>query len=193
MASEELEHIVERCRQGEDLAFEELFRTIRSDVYRIAVRTVGPDSELDDIVQAAFLEIFRSVHKFKGKSKFSTWMYRVVANVSLQHLRKRKTTPSPVDVGELANDLVSPNANPEVHSQQRERIKVVREILKDMAPKKRMVFLLHEVEGLTPDEIAVSVGSSRFTVKSRLFYARKEFYRKIRQKSLLDFPGDIEK
>lgn len=193
MASEELEHIVERCRQGEDLAFEELFRTIRSDVYRIAVRTVGPDSELDDIVQAAFLEIFRSVHKFKGESKFSTWMYRVVANVSLQYLRKRKTTPSPVDIGELANDLVSPDANPEVHSQQRERIEVVREILNEMVPKKRMVFLLHEVEGLNPDEIAERLGSSRFTVKSRLFYARKEFYRKIRRKSLLDFPGEFEK
>ena len=83
MASEELEHIVERCRQGEDLAFEELFRTIRSDVYRIAVRTVGPDSELDDIVQAAFLEIFRSVHKFKGKSKFCPQYTSVLSFVAV--------------------------------------------------------------------------------------------------------------
>ena len=181
----DLDTIIEGCQKGDEAAFLALFRSIRNDIHHILIRTVGPDQELEDMIQTASLEVFRSVGSFKGGSKFSTWLYRLVVNVALQHLRRRKRLMPPVDIGEMSNELVSPRANPEEHSQQRETVRLVREILDDMAPKKRIVFILHEVEGRNPEEIAEIVGSSRFTVKSRLFYARKDFFKKLRRKATI--------
>ncbi len=182
---ERLEQVVVRCREGEQAAFSELFRLIRTDILRIVVSTVGPDAELEDIVQTASLEVFRSIRRFKGQSKFSSWLYRLVVNVALQHLRRRKTVPRPIDVGGLADVLVAADEDPESVSVHRERLRSIREIIQEIAPKKRAVFLMHEVDGFTPEEIADKLGVSRLTIKSRLFYARKDFQRKLRQQAML--------
>lgn len=185
VSHQDIDAIVTRCKEGEEAAFSELFRIIRTDIHRILIGVIGPDPEIDDMIQTASLEVFRSIHSFKGKAKFSTWMYRLVVNVALQELRRKKNREIPVDVGEMANELRSETANPERTAFEREHIRLVHKILDDIAPKKRIVFLLHEIEGYTPEEIAGMVGSSRYTVKSRLFYARREFYRKSRRQAML--------
>ncbi len=182
----DLDSIVLRCQKGEQTAYSELFRAIRSDIHRILIATLGPDSEIEDLIQTASLEIFRSLGRFKGESRFSTWMYRLVVNVAFQYLRKNRRRPIPVDLGDLNTELVSSDEGPERHATEKEQIMQVREILAELAPKKRIAFYLHEIEGFNPEEIARITGASKFTVKSRLFYARKEFFRKIRQRSLLE-------
>ncbi len=182
----ELNKIVHRCQSGDQTAYNQLFRLIKTDVHRVLISTIGPDSELEDIMQIAFMEIFRSLPRFRGDSKFSTWMYRLVVNVALQHLRKRKGTPEPVDISERANQLINPEDPPEKQVNHREQLRIVNEILQDIAPKKRIVFVLHEIEGHSPEEIAKIVNASKLTVKSRLFYAKKDFYKKLRQKALLE-------
>jgi RNA polymerase sigma-70 factor (ECF subfamily) len=178
--------LVAQCRDGNERACRELFEQTKNDVHRILVATVGYDSELDDMLQTAFLEIFRSLNRFKGDSKFTTWMYRLVVNVALQYVRRRRTRPMGQSLDDMVYDPPSPAANPGEHSEQREQVRIVREILDELPAKKRLVFILHDIEGHSPEEIAQIVGVSRFTVKSRLFYARKDFARKLRQRAILE-------
>lgn len=180
-----LEQIVERCQNGDKQAMNELFRAIRSDVHHIILRTVGADSEIDDIIQNAMLEIFRSLKNFQGKSQFSTWLYRVVVNVAYQHIRKRKKYLPPVDISSFSNELVNSEETPEATLRMTERAQQIHEIIQQLSIKKRMVFMLHEVDGLSTKEIAETLGCSKFTVKSRLFYARKDFNRLLRQQAVL--------
>jgi len=181
---EKLDLIVKRCKAGEEAAYNELFRLIRSDVHHIILRSIGADGEMDDIIQTALMEVFRSIKNFQGKSQFSTWLYRVVVNVAYQQIRKRKKNLPPVDVNLFANELVSNEADPEKAVRQMERARQLQEIIQQLPAKKRIVFMLHEVEGYTPQEIAEMLDCSKFTIKSRLFYARKEFNRLIRQQAV---------
>lgn len=183
---EKLKALAAASHQGDERAARELFRAIRGDVHRILVATVGDDPELDDMLQVAFIELFRSLGNFRGQSLFRTWMYRVVVNVAFGQLRRRRRQVG-VQLGEtLSPEWPTPLADPEVHSEQRERLRQVREALGELSPKMRLVFVLHDVEGHDVKEIAAIVGINRFTVKSRLFYARREFARHLRKLALLE-------
>jgi RNA polymerase sigma-70 factor (ECF subfamily) len=166
--------LVERCRRGDREAFGELYRAYRAEVARNLHRVLGPArGDLDDVLQDVFIEAFRSIARFRGDSKLSTWLYRLCVNVALQRLRKRKRRSE-----------VSDETSPEPRSEQtpergldaHRRIDAVYRILDELAPKKRMVFILHEIEGREPKEIAAIVGAPVLTVRTRLHYARKEFY-----------------
>jgi len=166
--------LVERCRRGERDAFGEFYRAYRHDVARNLHRVLGPGrGDLDDVLQEVFIEVFKSINRFRGDAKVSTWLYRVCVNVALQRLRKRRRlaevqTP---DGPELRDE-----ATPQRTLEARERMAAVYRILDDLSPKKRVVFILHEIEGREPKEIATIVGAPVLTVRTRLHYARKEFF-----------------
>ncbi len=185
LADEKVKPLLKRCKKGDEAALGELFRLVGPEIQRIMYSTLGASHEMEDLVQTASLELFRSLKNFKGESKFSTWMYRLVVNVGLQYIRKRKNSPILQDVEPLAERLPSPFDNPHVSTEQRERLRLVEEILDELGPKKRLVYVLHELEGHSIEEIATIVQASKLTVKSRLFYARKDFSKKLKQKMVL--------
>ncbi|RJO65763.1 MAG: sigma-70 family RNA polymerase sigma factor [Myxococcales bacterium] len=185
-APPDIDALIGRCRNGEQTAFAELFRHFRSDIRRILVSAVGPDPELDDLVQTAALEMFRSLPRFEGRSKFTSWLYRLTVNVALHHLRQRTRRALMLDLTAIPERETAITDNPEAALIRKGELQAVREALDALAPKKRIVFVLHEVEGLLPEEIAEIVGASQLTVKSRLFYARKEFFKRLRQRAMLD-------
>src|SRR5947207_269889 len=166
--------LVARCQRGEKDALAQFYRSYRGDVARNLYRVLGPNrDEVEDVVQEVFIEVFRSIARFRGDAKISTWLYRVCVNVALQRLRKRRRL-----------NEVSPEGGPETtdeHTPQRaleaqERLRAVYRILDELSPKKRVVFVLHEIEGREPKEIATIVGAPVLTVRTRLHYARKEVY-----------------
>jgi RNA polymerase sigma-70 factor (ECF subfamily) len=166
--------LVGRCQRGEREALGELYRAYRGEVARNLQRMLGPGrGDLDDVVQDVFIEAFRSIARFRGDSKLSTWLYRVCVNVGLQRLRKRKR------LAETAADLLPESAweqTPERGLDAQRRMRAVYRILDELSPKKRIVFILHEIEGREPKEIAEIVGAPVLTVRTRLHYARKEFF-----------------
>src|SRR3954470_5165259 len=179
--------LVARCQKGEKEALGELYRLYRAEVARNLHRMLGPGrGDLDDVLQEVFIEVFRSIARFRGDSKVSTWLYRVCVNVALQRLRKRKrrnevstddvVEPAPSDGGET----------PERAPDNRRRLDAVYLILDELSPKKRVVFILHEIEGREPKEIAGIVGAPVLTVRTRLHYARKEFYARAAVDARLD-------
>jgi RNA polymerase sigma-70 factor, ECF subfamily len=179
--------LVVRCQRGEKEALGELYRVHRAEVARNLHRMLGPGrGDLEDVLQEVFIEVFRSIARFRGDAKISTWLYRVCVNVALQRLRKRKRRAevSADDVGERATD-----ETPERELDNRRRLDAVYRILDELSPKKRVVFILHEIEGREPKEIAGIVGAPVLTVRTRLHYARKEFYARAAIDARLDGKG----
>jgi RNA polymerase sigma-70 factor (ECF subfamily) len=189
IAEEALARLIDRCRQGEREALGEFYRTYRQEVTRNLYRVLGPSrGDLEDVLQEVFIEVFRSIARFRGDSKVSTWLYRVCVNVALQRLRKRRRLAE-VSADELSEPASS--ATPERALDNRRRLDAVYRVLDELSPKKRVVFILHEIEGREPREIASIVGAPVLTVRTRLHYARKEFYAKVAVDARFDGPrGD---
>jgi RNA polymerase sigma-70 factor (ECF subfamily) len=176
--------LVARCQRGEREALGEFYRRYRPDVTRNLYRVLGPHrGDLEDVLQEVFIEVFRSIPRFRGDAKLSTWLHRLTLNVAFQRLRKRKR------LAEVPEESVREQASaqtPERGLDSRRRIDTVYKLLDHLAPKKRMVFILHEIEGYEPKEIAELVGAPVLTVRTRLHYARKEFYARAAAEPRLD-------
>jgi RNA polymerase sigma-70 factor (ECF subfamily) len=181
--------LIARCQAGERAALGEFYRTYRGDVMRNLSRVLGPHrGDLEDVLQDVFIETFRSLRRFRGDAKLSTWLYRVCINVALQRLRKRKRQAE-VAEDHTPSTLLHDEQTPERGLDARRRVDAVYAILDELPPKKRMVFVLHEIEGREPKEIAGIVGAPVLTVRTRLHYARKEFYARAARHPMLDGGG----
>lgn len=171
--------LLERWRAGDPTAFTALFRTYRSLVWRVLNHLLRKDPELEDVVQVVFLEIHRALPSFEGRSRLSSWITRVALNVGYHHLRHKKSRPADYRAEHAVVEVPDerPAMNPEVRLRSREVSERVDELLAGLPEKKRTVFLLVDLEGLPQDQVAEIVGASSATVRTRLFYARKAFWK----------------
>ncbi len=176
--------LVERCQRGEAAAFRELFRSHRDDVARLVHRMLGRPSDLDDVVQEVFLQVHRSIRDFRGDARFSTWLYRVTVNVVLMARRSARSRPAFADdpTGQVARDQ---GPLPDEAVARRARIRAFYRLLERLSDKKRTVFVLHELEGMPPADIARIVDAPVLTVRTRLFYARRELAAMLREEPTL--------
>jgi RNA polymerase sigma-70 factor (ECF subfamily) len=168
------ESLISKAVAGDTESFRTLYARHRGDVARLVYRMLGARSDLEDVTQEVFFQVFRSLKDFRGQAKFSTWLHRVTVNVVLMHRRSARSRP--VYVEETASD-VTPDVEtigPDEDADRRERVRAFGRLLDRLAEKKRIVFVLHELEGISPSEIAEIVGSPVLTVRTRLFYARRE-------------------
>jgi RNA polymerase sigma-70 factor (ECF subfamily) len=175
---------IERCRAGDEAAWKELFDA-HFDFVRGTARRLGtPEPELDDVCQEAFLVVFQRAQDFTH-GRFTTWLYRIVANVvSYRHRRRRFRRALLRLLGrELTGEASA--GRPDAEMQRREEARMVGSILERMSPKKREVLALYELEGLDGNEIAERVGCPPETVRTRLHHARKEFQRLARNTGLV--------
>jgi RNA polymerase sigma-70 factor (ECF subfamily) len=168
------ESLVADAARGDTAAFHELYVKHRSDVARLVYRMLGAPADLDDVVQEVFFQVYRSLKDFRGQAKFSTWLHRVTVNVVLMHRRAARSRPAlteetPADVSTDAESIL-----PDEDADRRERMRAFARLLARLPEKKRIVFVLHELEGIAPSEIAKIVGAPVLTVRTRLFYARRE-------------------
>lgn len=178
----EVDPLVLRAQTGDRVAFRELFRRHRSDVARVVFRVIGPSSELEDVVQEVFFQVHRSLSAFKGQSKFSTWLHRVAVNVALQHIRKKRASLPAATTSEVpeASEGTEGPASPLSAALSAERLAAVYRVLGTLSDKKRVVLVLHDLQGVPAGDIAKTLDTNVLTVRTRLFYARKEFYERLR-------------
>lgn len=181
--------LVERCRAGDTAAFRELFRQHRNDVARLVHRMLGPSNDVDDVIQEVFLQVHRSVRDFRGQARFSTWLYRVTVNVVLMHRRAARSRPVFSEVPE-GFSISDGRALPDDQVARRARMRAFERLLERLSDKKRMVFILHELEGMAPADIATIVGAPVLTVRTRLFYARRELAELLREEPTLSALAD---
>jgi RNA polymerase sigma-70 factor (ECF subfamily) len=183
-APAELEDLVRRSQRGDRIAFAELFRRHRGDVSRLVFRMLGPSADTEDVVQEVFLQVHKSLGEFRGQAKFTTWLHRVTVNVVL--MVRRAARSRPVFSGEPLSD-VEPDRRllPDEDAARRQRIAAFRRLLDRLPEKKRTVFILHEIEGMSPAEIGEIVDAPVLTVRTRLFYARRELAEMMREEPTL--------
>lgn len=182
LASLDEGELIDRCRRHERAAQDELYNRFRRQVAANLYRVLGDRTDLDDLVQEVFVIAFRGLERFRGDARLSTWLYRICVNVALGRIRTRRRRPAAYGVVDIDAAPVDPSLTeaPETpersleRAQERER---VYRALDALAPKKRLVLYLHEIEGLDLKEIAYVVNSNPVTVRTRLFYARREFYK----------------
>ena len=168
------EQLIARAAAGDTESFRVLYTRHRSDVARLVYRMIGGQADLDDVVQEVFFQVFRSLKDFRGQAKLSTWLHRVTVNVVLMHRRAARSRPTYTE--EQAQDITIDEESvlPDEDAARRERVRAFSRLLDRLADKKRVVFVLHELEGMAPAEIAKVVGAPVLTVRTRLFYARRE-------------------
>ena len=186
--SDESARLVARARDGDPTAKRQAFRALferhRGDVLRLAYRMVGPRPDLEDLVQEVFVQVHKSLRDFRGEARFSTWLHRVTVNVVLMHRRAEKSRPI------LAEESVSPVEDqatvlPDADADRRQRVAAFFEVLETLGEKKRAVFVLHDLEGMSPTDISAVVDAPVLTVRTRLFYARRELEERMRAHPLL--------
>lgn len=180
----ESDDLVARCQADDREAFRTLFRKHRNDVARLVHRMLGSNTDLDDVVQEVFLQVFRSIRDFRGNSRFSTWLYRVTVNVVLMHRRALRSRPMFEELPPMRSPS-DPRPLPDEQVARRARVEAFQRLLDRLSEKKRTVFVLHELEGISPSEIARIVGAPVLTVRTRLFYARRELAQMLEEEPTL--------
>ncbi|NOX55600.1 MAG: RNA polymerase sigma factor [Planctomycetes bacterium] len=160
------DQLVAACQQQDRDAQQMLYEQFSGRLYRLAVRMVG-NEDADDVTQQIFLQLFRTITQFAGRSGFETWLYRLAVNECLQHLRRRKRKA----LQPLLEEPASHQRDAGARVEQRELIEAA---LERLDPDLRAVFVLREVEQLNYREIADALDLSDGTVASRLNRARKQ-------------------
>lgn len=163
--------VVERARGGDVTAFRELYALHCRQVTRQLTYLV-PRSDLEDVLQDVFIEVFKSIKRFEGKSAFTTWLYRLTVHVAMK--ARRKHTRSRLDIVEEVPDQADDRATPEAVSLSAERQERVEALLEKLSPKKRAVLVMHDLQGVEAQKIAEVLDTNILTVRTRLFYARRE-------------------
>ena len=179
MTREEELAVIRRVQKGDVNAFEALVSAYEKNVYNLALRMMGNAQDAEDMAQEAFLKAYNSLPGFRGDSKFSVWLYRIVSNVCLDQLRKKSKRPTvslsmeDEDGEETQLDLPDTAQSPEELLEKKLTREAVRRGLAQLPEDARQILLLREIQGLSYEEIGEALGLEAGTVKSRIFRARK--------------------
>ncbi|TWE21974.1 RNA polymerase sigma factor [Prauserella muralis] len=185
--------LVARAARGEAAAFDGLVRRHTPRMYRVALRITGTAAEAEDVVQEAWLSAWRGLADFRGESAVSTWLYRVVTNAALGHVRKRRPTVS-LDAALLAGTgesgplpglgvLADPHANPEGQVVRAEQVDAVLRAIAELDVSQRVPLVLRELEELSYEEVAEVLEVSVPALRSRLHRARVALLAKLKERS----------
>jgi RNA polymerase sigma-70 factor (ECF subfamily) len=174
--------LIRRAQEGDRSAFDALVRLHDQNVLRLALQVVGSPEEARDLYQEAFLKVYRSLRQFRLEARFSTWLYRVVMNVCLDHLRRQTTrkevaAPEPEDgqpeyFQSIPDDR--PTLDPERVTHSKEIARRIHQALGRLNPRERMVFELKHYQGLKLRAIGEMCKTSEQTVKNCLFRATQK-------------------
>ena len=170
--------LLDRIRAGDKAACALCIEQHGSRLYRLALRLTKDEIEAEDIIQETFLQAFKSIDSFEGRSGLLTWLYRITYNAALMHRRQAHPTISIEDRLQEEVDTTIPEqlfdwcCLPEQDLQADEVRAELDRAIGDLPKSLRVVFMLRELEGLSPEEVAQSLDLSTDVIKQRLHRAR---------------------
>jgi RNA polymerase sigma-70 factor, ECF subfamily len=181
--------LVTRCQAGDTEAFDELVTRYRTRVFGMIYNMVHSEQDAWDLAQDSFLKAWKSIKRFRGRSSFYTWIYRIVMNVTIDWLRKKqvKGGGSEFDdsiqlkeVEPASKTVPKSEALPHEMIARSEIRSRIDKAIAQLSPEQRAVILMKEIDDMQYHEIAEALGCSIGTVMSRLFYARKKLQNLLR-------------
>ena len=188
VCADEDKTLVERIKANDAVAFDELVQKYRKKIYSIIYNMTSNREDAFDLTQDVFIKVYKSIHKFTGKSAFFTWLYRIAVNTTVSAIRRnrfkhffsleqiKEDRTAEVDWCELGVD--SDAARPVFLKELQENLNVA---LQKLSNKHRTVVVLCEVEGLSSTEVAAILKCSEGTVRSRLHYAKEQLKNYLKQ------------
>ena len=178
-AYEETQSFLDRLRSGDREACDECIREHAPGIYRLALRLMRNEAEAEDVMQETFLNAFKGIHRFDGRSGLRTWLYRIAYNAALMKLRRPEPKMLSVEeVSEPENHARVPrqffdwSALPEQELEKAELRAEMENAVHELPEKLRVVFALRELEGLSTEETARALDIRIEVVKTRLHRAR---------------------
>jgi RNA polymerase sigma-70 factor (ECF subfamily) len=176
--------LIASAQAGDRSAFEELVRRTYSDTYTLAHRLTGNEEDARDVTQDAYLRAWRGITKFRGEAQFSTWLYRITANASATHLRKRhRNRAEPLD-DRFEPVEMHPDTSPAAVAEGHDLLSRLSAAVDALPPKLRQVVVLRDVYSLPHEAIASELGISEAAAKVRLHRARRKL------RDVLDAPDE---
>jgi RNA polymerase sigma factor RpoE len=173
--------LVKRSRRGDLAAYDELVRRYQERIYATVYHMTANHEDANDLAQEAFIKAFQALRSFKGGSSFYTWVYRIAVNKTINFLKQRRNRPqmslNDLDVNaEHDPDLVAliSDKTPRREVHLTELQEKLNEAMLKLSEPHRLVVTLHDVQGLSHEEIAKIMDCNIGTVRSRLFYARQQ-------------------
>ena len=181
--SPQIDSLIRAAQKGDQDAFEILVRTYDQSVLRLAMNLLRSPEEARDVYQEAFLRVYRNLENFRFDCSFHTWLYRIVTNICLDHLRKRKVRKeesATVETGGGPLDRIdsfeeeSAHADPERSMWNRQLRERIEGALSKLTPRERMVFEMRHYEGLRLRNIGEILGTTEEAAKNCLFRATQK-------------------
>ena len=172
--------LVQRCQNGDQVAYELLVRKYQFRVARLLSRYISIETEIEDISQEVFIKAYKALKNFRGDSEFYTWLYRIAVNTAKNHLsyksrRKAEYGFDPQNNEESSYELsqMTDIQTPESLLAGKQMFMTLKQTIKDMPSELQEAIVLREFDGLSYDEIALAMDCPIGTVRSRIFRARE--------------------
>ena len=178
--------LIQQAQAGKRAAFEELVHKYDRDVLRVALNLLRSPEDARDVYQEAFLKVYKNLHRFRFECSFYTWVYRIVTNVCLDHLRRRNSRPEVQAPEAAGGDDAAPQdffdrqrehrvtSDPERHLLDKEIGRQIVAALGHLSARERVVFELKHYQGLKLRAIGDMLGTTEETVKNSLFRATRK-------------------
>lgn len=178
--------LVQDLKAGKPNAYQELVRDYQSRVFNTCLGFVYNSQDAEDLTQEVFVEVYKSIKKFQGKSKLSTWIYRISVTKSLELIRMRGRKKrsgqmfSLTDLNEKGFDLKGCQGDhPGVQMENKDRSQALLQALSKLPENQRVAFTLNKVDGSSYQEVAKIMGTSLGSVESLIFRARKNLQKQL--------------
>jgi len=171
--------IIEKCKLGDNNAFEILIKNYDKKVYNMIYRIMGNKEDALDLTQEVFIKVYKGISTFRGDSSFSTWLYRLATNTCFDENRKKKNKkthsldkPIETEYGEFKRDLRDDTYNPDEMLIKKEIQNLVQKAISMLPEEQRVMIVLRDIQGFTYKEISEILQCSMGTVKSRISRGR---------------------
>ena len=173
--------LVFKAQQGDLQAFDQLVERYHGKIYGLTYNMTSNREDAEDLVQEVFVKAFNALPRFKGNSSFYTWVYRIAVNKTINYRKKRNRKRAlsldqfdqEIKTDDTYHDLTA-KGSPLRNLSLTELQKKLNEALQSLSEKHRTVVVMHDMQGIPHEEIAKVVGASVGTIRSRLFYARRQ-------------------
>jgi len=171
--------VIERCKNGDLSAFDQLLRLHEKQAYNLAYRLTQNYDDANDIMQEAFIRVYNSIGSFRGDAHFSTWLYRVITNVYLDQRKREKNRAHAsleeyieLDDSTVSRQVQDPAPRPDDLLEEKERSEAIEKAIGTLPDYQRAMLILYHLQGCSYEEISRILGMPLGTVKSRLNRAR---------------------